>query len=216
MEVAVPTKEQNIEMWGRDWPWDRDGDEFHQFATARGQDYEDWKAAMVGTFLLPYVASDRAVLEIGCGHGRWSSMLAGKVKKLYLCDIAPSCIEFCRRRFGDAATYILSGGDLGVIPDRSVDVVWCFDVVVHIEPEDVLTYMHEIRRVLRAGGLAVLHHANDDTKGGRRSKMTVAHTREFASISGLTLVEQTDTWGPDRQFSVELHGDIISTLLALG
>ena len=209
----MPTKEWNVEMWGQNHSWVADGDEFHQFATARGQDYRLWKDGLVREFLLPHVSHSIAALEIGCGHGRWSSFLVGAVRKLYLIDIAPPCIEACRAKFGDGgATYILSGGDLGAIPDASIDFVWSFDVLVHVEPEDINTYVREIDRVLKVGGIAILHHADNHDRGGSRSAMTAGRMRAFAETTRLAVVSQRDSWGDAYQYSVAVHGDVISTL----
>src|SRR5580704_1338342 len=148
----MPSKEWNISFWGNDHPWESDGDEFHQFATDCGQVYNEWKNGLVTELLLPYVSTESSVLEIGCGHGRWSSLLAGNVSRLYLTDIATSCIDFCRSRFGDnGIEYIVSDGNLSLIPMASIDFVWCFDVMMHVEPEDINVYVKEISRVLKVG-----------------------------------------------------------------
>lgn len=207
----MPSKEDNIKMWGEIHQWEKDGDEFHQFATSLGQSYDDWKRALVEEFIAPHLEKRKMVLEIGCGHGRWSALFAGNVGKLYLCDIAQPCLEFCRKRFGSQAEYFWSDGLLSPIADASIDFVWCFDVMVHVEPECIGQYVVEISRILKPGAVAILHHAHDNHLGGWRSSMTAETMREFAGRVGLE-VSQRDSWGKDGQFSVKPHGDVISTL----
>lgn len=210
----MPTKTENIEMWDKAWP--TDGDEFHQFATERGQNYSEWKEAFVSTFVLPNVQRNISVLEIGCGRGRWSEFFVGKVRSLVLVDISPVCLEVCKAKFGpDAATYILSGGDLSAIEDKSIDFVWSFDVLVHVDAADVEIYLKELSRIMKPGARAFLHHADDPNFGGWRAKdMSAAKMRRMVESSGLITTCQFDSWGPNSIFSVKHHQDLITLVSA--
>ena len=55
-----------------------------------------------------------------------------------------------------------------------IDVVWSFDSVVHIAPADIQSYLQHIQRVLKSGGVAVLHHANR-----RHSTLSLAGIRQW-------------------------------------
>ena len=48
--------------------------------------------------------------------------------------------------------------DLNGVPSEVVDFVWSYDVFVHLDPECVQGYLREIYRVLKSGGVAVIHH----------------------------------------------------------
>jgi ubiquinone/menaquinone biosynthesis C-methylase UbiE len=208
----MPTKEENVTIWGETWRWEKDGDEFHQFATSVGQDYGEWKDALIEQFIGPHLGKGEQVLEIGCGHGRWSSLFVNNVDRLYLCDIAEPCLDYCRERFGHNAEYFWSDGHLNPIGDSSIDLVWCFDVMVHVEPDCICQYVMEIGRILKPGGAAILHHANSNSLGGWRSNITADAMRKFAKMANLECLNQTDSWGKGEQFSVKLHGDVITTL----
>jgi hypothetical protein len=54
------------------------------------------------------------------------------------------------------------GCDLSQIPSGSVDIVFSYDVFVHIALEETVAYVADIARVLRDGGLAIVHHAVAD------------------------------------------------------
>jgi len=54
----------------------------------------------------------------------------------------------------------LDGQGLGGIADASIDRVFCYDVLVHLQHWDIFHYLREIRRVLRPGGRAIVHTAN--------------------------------------------------------
>ncbi|MCJ2053315.1 class I SAM-dependent methyltransferase [Methylobacterium sp. J-070] len=209
----MPTKEDNRRVWGREWKWEGDGDEFHQFATEFGQNYDVWKSALVKEFIDPFFGNATAIAEIGCGHGRWSNYFVGLGKQIFLQDLALECVDYCRKRFGpDAATYITSDGDLSAIPDQGVDFIWSFDVLVHVESADVEQYMKEIGRILKVGGTCVLHHADTNSKGHWRSDMTALLMRDFAHRNGLVVKCQRDSFGDKYQYSVRLAGDVISII----
>ena len=96
------------------------------------------------------------MLEIGAGGGRWSEPLLERAGALTLVDVTPHVLDVLGERFGadPRVTLVRSGGaDLPGVPDRSIDVVWSFDVFVHVAPLDQAGYLAEIARVLRPGGL---------------------------------------------------------------
>jgi ubiquinone/menaquinone biosynthesis C-methylase UbiE len=207
----MPTQSQNLATWNEQHGWEGDGNEFHQFATNRGQDYEMWKESLIKTFIQPHINPEHTVLEIGCGRGRWSEHFVKRVAKLWLVDLSPTCIEACQAKFGDAASYIETGGDLSDIPDESVDFVWSFDVLVHVDAKDILAYLRQLRRVMKPESLAILHHADDPRHGGWRAQdMSAAQMRRMVEQTDLATLFQTDSWGPNRKYSVKVHQDIIS------
>jgi hypothetical protein len=63
----------------------------------------------------------------------------------------------CRERFvaADKVEYVSSGNDL----------IWSFDVFVHVAPVDEAAYLPEVARVLTPEGVAVTHHADERNLG---------------------------------------------------
>lgn len=208
--------EENARMWGQIYPWEQDGDEWTGFAAADGVPYEEWKHSVLSHLIGPWVSPSQTILEIGCGHGRWSEHLLHRCRKLYCVDLVPACLEYTRNRLkecetpAEEPTFILGSGKLPQVPDRAVGFVWSFDVFVHLDPADVATYLREFRRVLKPGGVAVIHHADDNRWGGWRSNIAAAEIRRLARVAGLVVARQFDCWGERCQYSVKLHQDIIS------
>jgi SAM-dependent methyltransferase len=80
-----------------------------------------------------------------------------------LVDLTPRCIDACRERFAGEQhlRFIVNDGrSLPGIDDRSMDLVFSFDSLVHVEVEVMQGYISELARVLRPEGSAFLHHSN--------------------------------------------------------
>jgi SAM-dependent methyltransferase len=153
---------ENRRIWDEEYDWSEDGEEWSGQARYAGVDYSAWKHSLVEALIEPY-ARDADVLEIGCGHGRWSAEILAVCRTLTLSDLGESCIEFCRRRFAEADNVRYEVSDGVTLPsdlDESIDFVWSFDAFVHMEHSVIAAYMREIGRVLRPGGHAVVHHGN--------------------------------------------------------
>lgn len=133
---------------------------------------DEWSGAWGGTeplwwgTLLPRIHSfvpTGTILEIGPGHGRWSQYLRELCDELILVDVAAHCIDACRRRFAGAhniAYHVADGRSLPMIAERSVDLAFSFDSLVHAEADVLKAYAHELARTLKPDGVGFLHHSN--------------------------------------------------------
>ncbi len=167
--------------------------------------------------LLATIPEGGVVLEIGPGGGRWSEALHPRADRLLLVDVTERALHLCRERFAGAPNveYILTeGGTLPAVPNGSVDSIWSFDVLVHIAPLDVASYLDEIARVLRPGGVALVHHTGRFSRGsGWGSPMTARLFENLSCERGLVVERQFDSWA-DGRFGVRTNGDVITVLRA--
>lgn len=241
------TVEENLEKWDRVHSWAEDGDEWKGQAALCGVPYEQWKHSLVDHLIVPYVGDDDVVLEVGSGHGRWTErILACPCSRLVIVDLSPNCLEFCRNRFSDPRleTFQTPGDKLPPDCTASVDFVWSYDSLVHVSAPQFRNYLMEISRVLKPGGLAVLHHGarRDSTlwlgwmrrfgKRGKRAYRTISMGRSpdgdgwrsnvsaervarWAEQSGLIVRRQLVQWGNDG-CGVPRFGDRISILQKAG
>jgi ubiquinone/menaquinone biosynthesis C-methylase UbiE len=200
----------NREWWDR-YDWTRGGDEWTESA--------EWKQALIDEVMLAAIPSRGEVLEIGPGAGRWSLALAENSLRLVVVDISAETLRGAGKRLAafDNVTYVHGGGsDLPGIADGSIDAVWSFDVFVHIAPPDFVAYLDEIARVLRPGGVAVIHHSDGRNRGrllsrhGWRAPMSRELFAALAQPRGLALTRQIDSWGEDGQFDLAAFADVIS------
>lgn len=94
--------------------------------------------------------SDLAILDIGCGTGAMSTLLArhGAVTSA---DFSPLALSYCRRR----GLRKLCAADAMRLPfrDMSFDVVVALDILEHL-PDDAAA-LREFARVLRPGGRVI-------------------------------------------------------------
>ena len=205
---GMGASELQVLIWDS-WDWDADGGE-------KWTESEAWKDSVIHEVLRPRVPEGSDVLEVGPGAGRWTETLVELAGSVTLVDISSRCIEICRDRFGHlegVSLYLTSGSDLSFIDDERIDVVWSFDVFVHLAIADIKGYIWEFARVLRPGGQAILHHAaRGGLQGGWRSSITTEEFTEIAEQAGFKVVEQFDSLGDSDEFVVSIHQDMISVI----
>jgi SAM-dependent methyltransferase len=144
--------------------------------------------AIVDDLVAEYLGPDVDVLEIGCGGGKFSQRIAPKVRSLVCADISPAMIaqtrgELARRGVGENVSYqVLSGLDFAGVEDNSVDFIFSYDVQLHMQPQNVYSYMEDARRVLRPNGVFMLHQINLASEGGISHFLTQynEHTWDYA------------------------------------
>ena len=109
-------------------------------------DAEPWNWERRRALLLDEATAGERVLDLGCGAGRFVAALQAAGADAIGVDLAEGAIERARRN--------VPGADFGTttetIPDSSVDLVWCSEVIEHVP--DTAALLSEARRVLKTGG----------------------------------------------------------------
>jgi SAM-dependent methyltransferase len=113
-----------------------------------------------------------AVLDIGCGVGRLTRVLAARAARVHGLDISAEMIERARAHHGSLSNieWVLGDGtSLAPLDDGSFDACISHVVFQHIpDPRITLGYVTEIGRVLRPGGWAAFQVSNDASVHARR------------------------------------------------
>jgi SAM-dependent methyltransferase len=120
--------------------------------------------ALLGLAGVAVRASD-VVVDVGCGVGRLTRVLARRAARVYALDISERMLELARLHNGDLdnVTWLLGDGStLAGVPDGAVDGCVSHVVFQHIpDPAITLGYVREMGRVLRAGGWAAFQVSTD-------------------------------------------------------
>lgn len=154
----MPSIDENLRSWDDPDSWEEHGEEW---SAAWGSTPAMWFGTILPR-IAPFLPAG-TLLEIACGHGRVTEYLVRHCRRLVGVDLAPSCVEACRRRFAsrpEAAFLLTDGRSLAVVADGSVDFAFSWDSLVHAGPDALQGYLGELVRTLRPGGAAFLHHSN--------------------------------------------------------
>ncbi len=141
------------------------------------------------------------MIELACGQGRHSWQMRDWPNHKTLVDFVDSNIAICRERFQGYANVdfvVNNGRDLSALADSSATGLFCYDAMVHFHHDIVRQYLLEIARVLRAEGLALLHHSNYSENVDRdfkqnphwRAHMSKELFSRYARAAELEIVEQ--------------------------
>ncbi len=149
--------------WSKNFPGRTHiGDEWTGSESGGGATPEEYDRLVEGKFIAPYVEKTDTVLELGVGGGKTAVMLRAHAGDLICADITQEMLDATRERLDDdTVSYVkLDGISLDGIDKDSVDVFFCFDTMVHIEPRDIFNYLTRIPPLMRGKRICVLHHTN--------------------------------------------------------
>lgn len=178
---------------------------------------------VIEEWILPHVGPDSVVGEIGTGGGRVATRVAPHVGEFHCFDVSRNMLGLVDRelrQLGVAARlHHLPEPVLPAELDSSLDLLYSFDVFVHIDLHVQWRYVQEMARVLKPGGRGFLHTSNLTSRGGweRFAEqphyrvegfyfMTPEAVRTLVQRAGLRIVaEQSDVPGNfyyDRDYFV--------------
>lgn len=118
------------------------------------------------------VEADDQVVEIGCGVGRITRILAERAADVRALDVSERMLDLANEHHPELGnvTWVLGDGiSLEGIPDESADVCFSHVVFQHIpDPDVTMSYVREMGRVLRTGGWAAFQVSNQPAVHHRR------------------------------------------------
>jgi SAM-dependent methyltransferase len=100
--------------------------------------------------LAPYLKSGLTFLEAGAGDCAVSLRAAQIVRQVYAVEVSGDLLG--RAPAPENFRLVLTQGCDIALPDDSVDLVYSYQLMEHIHPEDALDQLAEIKRILRPGG----------------------------------------------------------------
>ncbi len=210
----MPSIDDNKHTWDGDYQWELAGDEW---SLGWGGASMQWFGTILPR-IHPFLEGGR-ILEIAPGYGRWTNFLKDHTDNLVLVDLSQECIEACKKRFAGVegiSYHINDGRSLDMIESNSMDFIFSFDSLVHVEDQIIEEYVSQIAEKLTDNGVAFIHHSNfgeyqlqrklfnrpilgkvlgslgflEKTYHGRAKTMTAEEMRRYASNAGLSCVAQ--------------------------
>ncbi len=150
-------------MWRLRYPkLDHIGDEWTGEHAGAANTLEEYSQLIESHYIIPYIEPADSVMEIGVGGGKTAALLKKHCGELICGDISAEMLRATRERLGDESVrYVkLDGRKLSGVRPQSLDVCFCFDTMVHMEPRDIFNYLTQIPQLMRGKRLCVFHHNN--------------------------------------------------------
>ena len=117
----------------------------------------------VARFVASRIPKDRdtRILDLGCGHGALLHHLRSLgYHNLSGVDTSAEQIAIAHQTGLTAVEEGDIESHLAALPAASVDVVLLIDVIEHMEPQEMFSVLDDVYRVLKLGGLCIVHVPN--------------------------------------------------------
>jgi GT2 family glycosyltransferase/ubiquinone/menaquinone biosynthesis C-methylase UbiE/Txe/YoeB family toxin of Txe-Axe toxin-antitoxin module len=131
--------------------------------------------------ILPMV-KDKVVLDIACGEGYGTALMAKTAKKVVGMDISRECIFHATQKYLPEYTNIgFSEGDVERIPaeDGVFDIIVSFETLEHVSKEGQKKFLSEVKRVLKKNGKFILSTPDIENYSNRYQHENQFHVHEL-------------------------------------
>jgi ubiquinone/menaquinone biosynthesis C-methylase UbiE len=137
--------------------------------------YEHWHRYHFAARLV----AGRDVLDVACGEGYGSALLARNARRVTGADIAQAAIDHASARYPSIGNLEFRQADCTALPfpDASFDTVVSFETIEHITAQE--RFLDEARRVLRPDGIIVISCPNKVEYTDKRGVTNEFHVREL-------------------------------------
>lgn len=121
----------------------------------------------------------RDVLDVACGEGYGTALLARDAARVTGIDVSPEAIDHARAAYAGVGNARFEVASCTRLPlgDASVDVAVTFETIEHIAEQEA--FLAELARVLRPSGLLVLSCPNRAEYTDRRQFENPFHVKEL-------------------------------------
>lgn len=150
--------------------------------------FYDYKYRRPRELISPLLSPDAHLLDLGCGDGRMTALLAADVKAVHGVDSQMRALQFARLLVSQPNVRFVQGNILALpYAAGTFDLATAFDVIEHLPDATVGTFLMEVRRVLKAHGVVAVTTPNRRSLRRRLwgHRISPKHYREF-SLEELT------------------------------
>lgn len=98
------------------------------------------------------------ILEYGCGYGYYLQFLSTMNKhECFGVELARHAVEYANKRIGNNSVFWQSCGDVLPLKDKSIDLIFSFDMIEHVENNlEIENMLKESQRLLKDDGLLLI------------------------------------------------------------
>jgi ubiquinone/menaquinone biosynthesis C-methylase UbiE len=124
-------------------------------------------------------AQGRRVIDVACGEGYGTALLARSAVQATGVDVSAQAIEHARAAYASMPNARFVEGSCTDLPfdDASVDLAVSFETIEHIEPQE--RFLDELARVLRPDGVLLLSCPNKLEYSDKRAYRNEFHVKEL-------------------------------------
>lgn len=139
-------------------------------------------------FACSHIKASDTVLDMGCGEGFGTDILAGKAKKAVGVDYHEMVVNQARKKYGAKKNNIsfMSGDCYQLKFDSPFDVVCAFDLIEHL-PDDAL-FIKKMSEVMKKNGTLILSTPNKLIHMLQLGKIYEFHQKEYFHSEIIDLV----------------------------
>ncbi len=128
-----------------------------------------------------FLAKNKIVVDIACGEGYGSAILAATAEKVTGIDISEEVIAHAAKTYGSVQNLQFTVGAADAIPiaDRSIDLVVAFETIEHLDETTQEGFLKEIKRILKTNGILVISTPDKSNYSDRHGHINEFHVKEF-------------------------------------
>jgi len=133
-------------------------------------------------YTITELVKNKAVLDIACGEGYGSVIIATHATRVVGVDIDEETVKYATEQYvGKYSNLQFQSGSATSIPlgDKLFDVVVSFETIEHLSENDQQLFMLEIKRVLRPDGVLIMSTPNKKVYSEQFFHTNSFHLHEF-------------------------------------
>lgn len=140
--------------------------------------------------LVRTAAQHRRVLDVACGEGYGTALLAGQGNQVWGVDLSPAAVAHARQTYSGQEGLGYAVADCRKLPfaDASFDLVVSFETLEHIAGQRA--FLAEVRRVLDPRGALIISSPNKLEYSDRRNHQNEFHVGELYRDELATMLQE--------------------------